>query len=86
MICKGKEGKWELASSLVSCVSLVTSVTAGKLWQLASYVAVGKLWQLAICTSLVSCMAGNELHTVGRLCGSGQSVAKGKLCGRGQAM
>jgi hypothetical protein len=43
-------------------------------WELASCVAVGKPWRLAICTSLASCVTVNELHTVGKPCGSGQSV------------
>jgi hypothetical protein len=56
------------------------AVAASKLWQLtictplASCVAVGKPWRLAICTLLASCVTVNELHTVGKPCGSGQSV------------
>jgi hypothetical protein len=67
--------------------------------QLASSVAVGKLWQLTICTPLASCVAVNELHTVGKLytagelCGIGRAVwqwtscvAVDNLCGSGQAV
>jgi len=76
---------------LASCVPLAISVAAGKLWQLtictlsASCVAVGKPWRLAIWTLLASCVTVNELHTVGKPCGSGAiCVAVSKLYTAGE--
>jgi hypothetical protein len=52
MICKGKEGKWELASCVV----------VGKLCTVGTSMAAGKLWQLA------SCMAASNLYIISKLC------------------
>jgi hypothetical protein len=60
MICKRKEGKMG-----------ISELRASRHVPLATSVVVGKLWRLTICTPLASCVAVNELHTVGKLCGSG---------------
>ena len=49
----------------------ISELRASRHVPLATSVVVGKLWRLTICTPLASCVAVNELHTVGKLCGSG---------------
>ena len=55
MICKGKEGKWELASCVV----------VGKLWQLAGCMAASNLYIISELCDLTSCVPLASFVAVG---------------------
>jgi hypothetical protein len=67
MICKGKEGKWELASCVVvgKLCTVGTSMAAGKLWQLASCVAASNLYIISKLCELTSCVPLASFVAVG---------------------
>src|SRR4051812_29032839 len=73
-LCGGGVFRWGLALDGFGADVTVAHRMAGCA-PLATSVVAGKLWQLTIRTPLASCVAVNELHTVGEL------VAVGNLCG-----